>query len=169
VDNLQVAQFIYLLLNNEEIRHVIDTITSKVVLILGRFTPERKIVLDALREELRKRDYLPVLFDFEKPVSKDLSGTVTTLANMARFVIADLTDPSSVPHEMAVVAPATVVPIQPILLEGRREYAMFVDLKKRYHWVLEPFQYKSMESLLAQLTDRVIAPAEAKVKELAQK
>ena len=36
VDNLEVAQFIYLLLNNAKIRHVIDTITSKVVLILGR-------------------------------------------------------------------------------------------------------------------------------------
>ena len=47
VDNLEVAQFIYLLLNNEKIRHVIDTITSKVVLILGRFTEERKAVLDA--------------------------------------------------------------------------------------------------------------------------
>jgi len=39
-DNLEVAQFIYLLLNNHKIRIVIDTITSKVVLILGRFTPE---------------------------------------------------------------------------------------------------------------------------------
>jgi hypothetical protein len=54
VDNLEIAQFIYLLLNNERIRHVIDTITTKVVLILGRFTPERKAVLDALREELRR-------------------------------------------------------------------------------------------------------------------
>jgi uncharacterized protein YjbI with pentapeptide repeats len=35
VDNLQVAQFIYLLLNNQNVREVIDTITSKVVLILG--------------------------------------------------------------------------------------------------------------------------------------
>src|SRR5947209_5674044 len=53
VDNIEVAQFIYLLLNNQKIRDVIDTITSKVVLILGRFTLERKIILDAIREELR--------------------------------------------------------------------------------------------------------------------
>ena len=31
------------------------------------FTDERKVVLDAIRDELRKRDYVPVLFDFEKP------------------------------------------------------------------------------------------------------
>jgi len=78
VDDLEVAQFIYLLLNNERIRHVIDTITSKVVLILGRFTDERKAVLEAIRDELRKRDYLPVLFDFQKPDNKDLTRTVHT-------------------------------------------------------------------------------------------
>src|SRR6516164_2584460 len=49
VDDLEVAQFVYLLLHNEKIRRIIDPITSKVVLILGRFSiPERKRVLDAL-------------------------------------------------------------------------------------------------------------------------
>jgi uncharacterized protein YjbI with pentapeptide repeats len=60
VDNLKVAQFIYLLLNNKEFRDAIDTIVKKSVLILGRFTPERKVVLDALREALRTHEYLPI-------------------------------------------------------------------------------------------------------------
>jgi hypothetical protein len=166
VDNLEVAQFVYLLLNKERIRHIIDTITSKAVLILGRFTPKRKAVLDGLREELRRRDYLPILFDFDKPAGKDLTGTVQTLANMARFVIADLTDPSSVPHELAMVVPGTVVPMQPVLLEGQPEYTMFVDLKRRYGWVLEPYHYASSERLIADLGERVIGPAEEKARQL---
>jgi len=169
VDNLEVAQFVYLLLNNERIRNVIDTITSKVVLILGRFTEERKPVLEAIREELRKHDYLPVLFDFQTSESKDFTGTITTLANMARFIIADLTDPASVPHELAMIVPTTVVPVQSILLQGQREYAMFRDLKTRYHWALEPFIYESESLLLAQLDEKVIAPAEAKARELIRK
>ena len=60
LDSLEVAQFVYLLLNNQRIRDVIDAITSKVALILGRFTADRKRVLDALRGELRDGDYLPV-------------------------------------------------------------------------------------------------------------
>jgi uncharacterized protein YjbI with pentapeptide repeats len=168
VDNLEVAQFIYLLLNNEKLRSVIDTITSKVVLILGRFTPDRKVILEAIREEIRKRGYLPVLFDFEKPASKDLTGTVSTLANMARFIIADLTDPNSVPHELATVIPSTVVPVQAIVLKGRRAYPMFADLKRRHHWVLKPYQYKSKDLLIDQLSERVIAPAEAKARALAR-
>src|SRR5438270_11228640 len=81
VDNLKVAQFIYLLLNNEEIREVIDTITSKVVLILGRFTPERKAILDALRDALRTYNYSPVVFDFEIPKSRDITETISLLAS----------------------------------------------------------------------------------------
>lgn len=164
-----MAQFIYMLLNNDKIRSVIDTITSKVELILGCFTPERKAVLDAIRDELRKRDYLPVLFDFEKPSSKDLTGTISTLANIARFIIADLTDPNSVPHELAMVIPGTVVPVQAIILKGRKAYPMFDDLKRRHHWVLTPYQYRSNELLIAELNERVIAPAEAKAKKLAPK
>jgi uncharacterized protein YjbI with pentapeptide repeats len=69
-DSIEVAQFLYLLLNNQKIRDVIDTLTTKAVLILGRFTPERKPLLDALRDSLRTRNYLPVLFDFDKPRSQ---------------------------------------------------------------------------------------------------
>jgi hypothetical protein len=131
VDNLEVAQFIYLLLNNKKIRSVIDTITSKVVLILGRFTPERKVVLDAIRDELRKRDYLPVLFDFEGPTSRDLTETISTLAHMARFVIADITDAKSIPQElMAIVPDLPSVPVQPLLLASQHEYAMFEHFRR---------------------------------------
>ena len=131
VDNLEVAQFIYLLLNNQKIRHVIDTITSKVVLILGRFTPERKAVLDAIRDELRKRDYLPVLFDFDKPVNRDITETVSTLAHMAKFVIADITDAKSIPQELMAIVPALPsVPVQPLLLASQREYGMFEHFKR---------------------------------------
>jgi hypothetical protein len=80
------------------------------VLILGRFTDERKAILEALRDELRKRDYLPILFDFDKPDSKDLTGTVTTLANIVRFIVADGTGPKSIPHELATIVPTNIVP-----------------------------------------------------------
>jgi uncharacterized protein YjbI with pentapeptide repeats len=160
VDNLEVAQFIYILLNNERVRHVIDTITSKVVLILGRFTEERKAVLDALREELRKRDYMPVLFDFDKPGSRSTVETVSTLAHMARFVIADLTDAKSVLQELQAVVPTNPsVPVQPLILATQDEPGMF-DFLRLFPWVLEPYRYPDPMGLLAALTDRVIAPAE---------
>jgi hypothetical protein len=126
IDNIEVAQFIYLLLHNQKIRDVIDTITSKAVLILGRFTPERKAVLDALREELRQRGYLTILFDFDKPASRDITETISLLARMARFVLADITDARGIPQELNVIVPdLPSVPVQPLLLEENSEYRMF--------------------------------------------
>jgi uncharacterized protein YjbI with pentapeptide repeats len=165
VDNLEVAQFIYLLLNNDKIRDVINTITTKVVLILGRFTPERKQILDALREELRTLDYLPILFDFEKPTNRDFTETISTLAHLARFIIADLTDPRSIPQELQKIVPILQVPVQPILFEGNREHAMFVDFYK-YPWVLPIYFYTDQGHLLATLKGQVIEPAEQKAKDL---
>lgn len=165
VDNLEVAQFIYLLLNNQKIRDVIDTVTSKVVLILGRFTEERKAVLEAIRDELRKRDYLPVLFDFEKPASRDLTETISTLAHLSRFIIADITDARSIPQElMAIVPDLPSLPVQPLLLSSQHEYGMFEHFK-RYPWVLEPVVYDDQKQLLAELYEKVISPAEAKARE----
>ena len=169
VDNLEVAQFIYLLLNNAKIRDVIDTITSKVVLILGRFTPERKAVLDAIRVELRKRGYLPILFDFEKPSSLTTVETVSTLAHMARFVIADLTDAKSILQELQAIVPSSPsAVVQPLLIAAQEEPGMF-DFLRRFPWVLEANRYATEDTLLAELDQMVIAPAEAKAQELTRK
>jgi uncharacterized protein YjbI with pentapeptide repeats len=165
VDNLEVAQFIYLLLNNERIRHVIDTITSKVVLILGSFSDERKVVLEAIREVLRQHDYTPVLFDFDKPRSRSTDETVSTLAHMARFVIADLPDAKSVLQELRAIVPTNPsVPVQPLILATQKEPGMF-DFFRNYRCMLEPYRYASPEQLIADLND-VIVPAETKALEL---
>ena len=170
VDNIEVGQFIYLMLHNQKIRDVIDTITSKAVLILGRFTDERKAVLNALREELRQRDYLPILFDFELPERRNVTETVTLLARMARFIIADLTDPSSIPQELQAIIPSVRVPLQPLLLEGSSLYSMFKDFDPQdFHWVLPVYRYKEPKQLLATLAENVIAPAERKVKALEER
>jgi hypothetical protein len=135
------------------------------VLILGRFTDERKAVLDALREELRKRDYLPILFDFDVPATRDITETVSLLARMARFIIADLTDPSSIPQELQAIVPHLAKPIQPLLEGASRPYAMFKDYRM-YDWVLPVHRYEGLDPLLATLAEKVIAPAEEKVKDL---
>jgi uncharacterized protein YjbI with pentapeptide repeats len=166
VDNIEVAQFIYLILNNQKIREVIDTITSKVVLILGRFTDERKQVLDALRDELRKRNYLPILFDFDKPTSRDTDETITLLARMARFVIADVSDAKAVLQELRGIVPdLPSVPVQPVIITPQDEPGMF-DFFRRYPWFLPVHRYDTPARLLTELSDRVIKPSEAKVLEL---
>ena len=164
VDNLEVAQFVYLLLNNERIRDVIDTITTKVVLILGCFTPERKAILDAIRGKLRACNYLPILFDFKEPTSRDTHETVTTLARLARFIIADITQPRSVPQELvSIVETLPSVPVQPLLQSGGKPWGMY-DHIKSYPWVLKLYKYNTLVDLLASFEQNVIIPAEARAK-----
>jgi hypothetical protein len=136
------------------------------VLILGRFSEERKAVLDTLRDELLQRDYLPILFDFDKPASRNLTETIRTLASLARFVVADLTDPRSIPQELMPIIPSLPsVPVQPLLLAGSNKYAMFDDFRQ-FHSVLPVYEYSRVDSLLDSLRDHVIAPAERKAQEL---
>jgi hypothetical protein len=166
VDNIEVAQFIYLMLNNEKVREVIDTITSKAVLILGRFTEERKPILEALRQELRQRKYLPILFDFGKLGSRSTDETITLLARMARFVVADISDAKSVLQELRAIVPdLPSVPVQPIILTMQEEPGMF-DFFRRYPWFLTVLRYETPAQLLVDLDQRVIAPAEAEVMRL---
>jgi uncharacterized protein YjbI with pentapeptide repeats len=160
VDNIEVAQFIYLILNNEKIRDVINTITSKSVLILGRFAlPERKGILEALRNKLREYNLLPIVFDFDRPTDMDFTETIKTLAGISFFVIADITNPKSSPLELQATVPDYQIPFVPIIQEGESPFAMMVDLQKKYPWVLPTRSYDSIETLMQALKSGIIDPA----------
>jgi uncharacterized protein YjbI with pentapeptide repeats len=160
VDNLKVAQFIYLLRESDEFRDVIDTMTSKVVLILGRFTARRKRVLEGIKAVLSRRGFLPVVFDFQAPASRDLQETVSTLAHLARFIIADISDPRSIPQELASIVPQLPsVPVKPIICHGERPWGMYKSIA-RYPWVLELFEYRDFSDVTTAVETAIVKPAE---------
>jgi len=164
IDNLEVAQFVYLVLNNPKLRDVIDTIGKKAILILGRFTPERKVVLDRVRHELRSRNYVPIVFDFDAPVTRNTTETIVTLAHLARFIIADITSPRSIPQELQAIVPDLKVAVQPIISVDETPYSMFPDIAE-HNSVLPLFQYDSLDHLVSNL-DELIESAEEKATQL---
>ena len=169
VDDLEVAQLVYLLQANPKVRNVVDTLSSKVVLILGRFTSERKAVLDAMKVKLRKDNLVPIIFDFEGPEARNLTETIQILASLAQFVIADITDAKSIPQELHAIVPALPsLPVQPIISRRQREYAMFKDFAG-YPSVLPPFRYKNKDHLIKSLRRYVISPAGKKAEEIAKR
>jgi len=147
LDDLEIANFIYLISNNDKISSAIDKISSKVILILGRFTPERLEILNHIKNILKTRNLVPVLFDFSKPKSRDLTETIGLIGRMSKFIIADLTDAKSIPQELSELIPHNPsITIQPILLKGDREYSMFEHWQK-YSWVKQIFEYKGKDDL----------------------
>jgi hypothetical protein len=152
-DSLPLAQLMYHLSRHEHARDLIDTVSHRIVLVLGNFKKERKAVLDAIGDVFRRSGFLPVIFDFDGPISKDTTGTVETLARLARFVVADLTDPSSVPHELATTVPfLRTTPVILLREIGSTGYSMVSDLQA-YPWVLHVQQYETAELLVEQLPD----------------
>ena len=150
VDNLEIAQFIYLLLTNEKLKDIIDTITSKVVLILGSFVGTRKPVLELIKNELRNFDLTPIIFDFTVPSSRNLTETVGLLARMSRYIIVDISDPSSVPKELESIIPSCpTIPICPIFEKrgkSSKPYGMFSD-NLDYPQVLDVVNYRNIDDI----------------------
>jgi uncharacterized protein YjbI with pentapeptide repeats len=159
VEDIEVAQFIHLMVNNQRIRDVIDTVSRKAVLILGRFTPERKAILDGIRTRLRQLGYVPIIFDFEKPAQRDFEETVRVLAGLSRFVIVDITKPMSAPLEIHATVPEYMIPFVPIIEHGAKQFSMFEGLQTKFHWVLPTLSYPSPEALIRNLEKEVISPA----------
>jgi hypothetical protein len=107
-----------------------------------------------------------VLFDFEKPDSRTTDETITLLARVARFVIADLSDAKSVLQELRGIVPdQPSLAVQPLILAPQDEPGMF-DFFGGRPSVLTPYRYDSLEHLLANLEKSIVDPVEAKVLEL---
>ena len=80
---------------------------------------------------------MPVVFDFEKPTSRTTDETITLLARMARFVIADISDAKSVLQELRAIVPDNPsVPVQSIIDAAQDEPGMF-DFFKEFRSVPE--------------------------------
>jgi hypothetical protein len=132
------------------------------VLLLGRFTDDRIAVLERLRAELRKRGFVPMVFNFDKPQIKDFTETIRLLASLSHFVIADITNPRSTPLELQATVPECMVPFIPILERGEEPFAMFRDLWiKHRDWVFEPIRYPSIDRLIEVLDAEIVHPAQA--------
>ena len=159
VDDLEVAQFIFLLMNHSKLRNAIDSVTKKGVLLLGRFGDGGLSILQAIAAELRNNGYLPFIFDFECPADRNLTETVKTLVGISRFVVVDLSGPS-VPQELYATVPHFKIPVVPILESDRKKNAMVNDILE-YPWVVKPIlRFKSINVLRTNIVSKVIAPAE---------
>ncbi len=168
IDNIELAQFIYLILNNSKVKNVIDTLTSKVVLILGRFKPNRKRVLEQIKSELRTRGFIPMIFDFEKPQSRDYIEPVITISQLSKFIIADFTEPKIVLEEVPIILSACVVPMVPIISNKESIPTTLLNNRIKYNSLTDTIVYSDPINY-KQITDYIIKKAENKLMEITNK
>jgi uncharacterized protein YjbI with pentapeptide repeats len=166
VDDLELAQMFSLLLNSDKLSNLINIATEKIVLILGRFSKERKEILDAIRLELRNKGFIALVYDFEGPTRRNITETISLLAHLSRFVVADITDAKSIPQELQATVPhLPSVVFQPILEKDKEVYSMFENFIL-FPWFLPIFIYQNEMHLISCLEDKVIMPAITKSDEI---
>ncbi len=100
---------------------------------------------------------------------------ITTIANFARFVIADVSDPDTVRDTLSVIIPnAPTVPIQliadlDVIVNDSMNWKSHSSILSEctswesYPSVLPVYWYADLSQLLANLTESVITPVEAHV------
>jgi hypothetical protein len=155
-------------LDGEGVSRMLSDIAARSVLILGRFTAQRKVILDSIRKALATppRRYVPIVFDFEKPGDRTLIGSILRFASVSRFVIADLTDPKSVPAELQAIVPQFLsLPVVPIIEATQREYPVADDILSRQS-VKPVVLYRDEAHLMEILDAEILAPAEELYAEL---
>jgi hypothetical protein len=107
------------------------------------------------------------MFDFPPLANQTTLETIKTLANMCRFVVADLTDARSVLMELGVIVPALPsVAVRLLIKKSEHEYGMLDFIRKFSSVVEDTFEYENEQEVIASIRENIILPAEGKVREL---
>lgn len=162
---LRVAQFIssaYSALNGTTsdplMSGLVDALSTRLVLLLGRFNDEEHRLKELASILKNQYAVVPMVFDFDAPNSRDLTETVTLWARLCSFIVADLTDPASVPHELASIVPfLPSVPVFPIIKSPQRPFSM-LEHWQRFPWVHSPMEFAD-RSGLETITATIVAQA----------
>ena len=164
IRNIETAQLIAQV-RERKFSNAVNEMTRCAVLLLGRFEGERSKSLDAIKIGLEARGYLPLIFDFTKPTDRTTTETVVLLAHMVKFVVADISEPRSVGHELRSIIPTLGVPVVPVIFADEKAFSMFGDYW-RYDWVLDIVEYRDTNDLANKLQDRIINPALQKAEQI---
>ena len=146
---------------------MVGAIGKKIVLIVGAFAGERLEVLEALQEVLRRHHYVPVLLSASADDAPAKPETLEALAQLARFVLVDVTGGGAALTTADYLAHHVAVPIQPLACQP----AMAAD---NALWtpplqadsVLPIYHYADASAIWAECRAACLLPAEAKAKSM---
>lgn len=152
VDNIELAQFIYYLSNHKKMRDTINIFNKRGVLLLGKFKDGGLQRLYKLRDWFAGQNYLPMIFDFDRPPSLDYTETIVTMSGLSKLVVADLSG-NSVPQELHAILTNFVKPV--VVYYDSAPYSMLKDLKRKNRYFHDIRFDGTAENLLSQLPEKI--------------
>ena len=131
------------------------------VLIFGFFGTDHVENLEVLREELRRRGYVPLLFPFARPPVRNTADIIRAAAPITHFAVADLTAPREIEQDLAIIleqflsqSSALLVPIH----QGVMLSKLPLDLRRKYNSVLALATYANPSELREAFDRAVMEP-----------
>ncbi|SIN71228.1 pentapeptide repeat-containing protein [Algoriphagus halophilus] len=166
VDDIALAQFIYFIQQDGGFGKSLKQLNQKSVLLLGKFKDGGLELLRDVADKLRKRNFIPVIFDFNPSENTSIIENVVTMAGLSKFVIANL-EGSSVPAELAKITSNFRNPVIAWIHDDKHDsiYAMFQDVIALEH--VQYFTYTNSHNLETQL-DKALQKTEAYMEELSK-
>jgi hypothetical protein len=162
VDSFTAAGAIFARLNDDATCRM--TPERQLVIILGNFQNERRELLNAIRRELKLRRLIPVVFHFDKPLSRTFLDVTRQIAALTQYVVVDLTLPHLIAVNFQAALPHFKLPIQVIAADSPA--ARKTETLQQYPWILEPYFYQDLAEAVSATGARIIDPVERKAGEI---
>jgi uncharacterized protein YjbI with pentapeptide repeats len=167
LDTLELSRRISRTLYYSELQEGIEQPSFPVVLILGKFFDMRKKILEGMKEQLRRRHYIPV--SLESSVSAPrMKEFLLKLARYSLFMIVDLTGAGDLFRMLVSSAPELQLPVQIIEESLSKDPDLFQETRI-FPMILPVYRYEGRESLLNGFAKNVVSPGEQKFKEMKEK
>jgi hypothetical protein len=148
---------------------IMSELSKRRVLILGRFSGRRLKILEAIKVHLKAHPnrYIPELFTYRKPESRDLVEAIIGFAALSRFIVADLSEPKSVQSELEAIVPHfQSVPVVALINRTGKEYATFSSIRRRENVVKPTVRYRDPDDLMEKIRQQVVPLAEKMLSEI---
>lgn len=160
IDDIQVGNIIYLLLDNSNYTRLLNQSKKKSVLLLGRFGDPLKEHLNELTKEVRNNGFSPIVFDFQAPNTLDLIEAIVLLSLLSKFIIVDLTEARSVPAELHAILSTLTIPVVPIIKRHSEVFSTYTFTNK-YSCVLPILIFDDIKDLSGSIfAKEIIEPAD---------
>lgn len=155
VDSLEIAPFVWMLLENASVSRLIEQMKTRIILILGNFDEHHQNHLAMLKEAIREQHYVSLYIDIETLARETqehqkLKTTMRTLAYFSRIILVDITNGENLLTYLTELVSELTVPVQP-LLEVSQEHKNTLMNREHLSEILPLYEYGSVADMQARL------------------
>lgn len=164
VDQLEIAQLLHLRLSSKNNLFGVETISPRLVLVLGEYRKENWSTFSTIRAQLRTHGYVPLRLEHSELGAAEIE-TIATLASLSRFVLFEISDIETWADRLPALLPHLTYPIIPIWQASSNAGRKQKLLKTSPNLFFRASSYSNIDELASLLAERIFPEAESLLNE----